>query len=74
VVVNLAASNIRKEGSAYDLPIALCILSASGQIETGLLEKYVIMGELSLDGELRPSKGYCPLRFSHVKEELKAFI
>src|SRR5882762_5688608 len=61
VVVNLAPADIRKEGSAYDLPIALCILFASGQINTELLEKYVIMGELSLDGTAADQRriAYC---------------
>jgi len=74
VVVNLAPADIRKEGSAYDLPIALCILSASAQISTELLEKYVIMGELSLDGELRPIKGVLPIAIQSRKEEFKGFI
>ena len=74
VVVNLAPADIRKEGSAYDLPIALCILLASGQINTELLEKYVIMGELSLDGELRPIKGVLPIALQSSKEEFKGFI
>ncbi len=74
VVVNLAPADIRKEGSAYDLPIALCILSASVQINTELLEKYVIMGELSLDGELRPIKGVLPIAIQSRKEEFRGFI
>ena len=74
VVVNLAPADIRKEGSAYDLPIALCILSASNQIETELLEKYVIMGELSLDGELRPIKGVLPIAIQSRKQEFKGLI
>ena len=57
VVVNLAPADIRKECSSYDLPIGLCILKASGQIKAEELEKYVIMGELSLDGVVRPIKG-----------------
>src|SRR5260221_8236716 len=72
VVVNLAPADIRKEGSAYDLPIALCILSASGQITTELLEKYIIMGELSLDGELRPIKGVLPIAIQSRKEEFRS--
>lgn len=50
IVVNLAPADIRKEGSAYDLPIAIGIFAASGQIEADELVKYFIMGELSLDG------------------------
>src|SRR5688572_29095601 len=55
-VVNLAPADIRKEGSAYDLPIALCVLHASAQIETDKHEDFVIMVELALDGTLRPIK------------------
>jgi magnesium chelatase family protein len=61
VVVNLAPADLRKEGSAYDLPIALGILQASGQMETDQLDKYIILGELSLDGILRPIKGVLPI-------------
>ena len=74
VVVNLAPADVRKEGSAYDLPIALCILSASAQIETKILEEYVIMGELSLDGKLRPIKGALPISIQCRKENFKGFI
>jgi magnesium chelatase family protein len=74
VVVNMAPADIRKEGSAYDLPIALAILHASGQIMTDLLEKYVIMGELSLDGAVRPIKGALPIAIQSRKEEFKGFI
>ncbi len=74
VVVNLAPADIRKEGSAYDLPIALAILSASAQIQTIILEQYVIMGELSLDGELRPIKGVLPIAIQSRKENFKGFI
>ncbi|MBS1486553.1 MAG: YifB family Mg chelatase-like AAA ATPase [Bacteroidetes bacterium] len=74
VVVNLAPADLRKEGSAYDLPIALCVLAASAQITTDLLEQYVIMGELSLDGELRPIKGVLPIAIQARKEEFKGFI
>jgi magnesium chelatase family protein len=73
-VVNLAPADIRKEGSAYDLPIALCILKASGQISTELLEQYVIMGELALDGTLRPIKGVLPIAIQAGKEGFKGFI
>src|SRR5215217_4240009 len=54
IVINLAPADIRKEGSAYDLPIAIGILAASGQIESAEADKYFIMGELSLDGGLQP--------------------
>lgn len=61
VVINLAPADIRKEGSAYDLPMALSILHASEQAHFPKLESLVIMGELSLDGMLRPIKGALPM-------------
>ena len=73
-VVNLAPADIRKEGSAYDLPIALCVLQSSGQIETKKLEDYVIMGELALDGTLRPIKGVLPIAIQTRREGIKGFI
>lgn len=74
VVVNLAPADLRKEGSAYDLPIALSVLKASGQIEAEELDKYVIMGELSLDGILRPIKGVLPIAIQARKAEFKGFV
>jgi len=74
VVVNLAPADLRKEGSAYDLPIALSVLKASGQIEAEELDKFVIMGELSLDGILRPIKGVLPIAIQARKEEFKGFV
>ncbi|MEP1034274.1 YifB family Mg chelatase-like AAA ATPase [Ekhidna sp.] len=74
VVVNLAPADIRKEGSAYDLPIALGILKASEQIIAESLEDYVIMGELALDGELRPIKGALPIAIEARRNGFKGFI
>ncbi len=74
IVVNLAPADIRKEGAAYDLPIALGILSASGQLNSPRLEEYVIMGELSLDGALRPIKGVLPIAIEARKRGFKGFI
>lgn len=74
VVVNLAPADLRKEGSAYDLPIALSVLKASGQIEAEELDKYMIMGELSLDGILRPIKGVLPIAIQARREEFKGFV
>ena len=73
-VVNLAPADIRKEGSAYDLPIALAYLAASGQIEAPEIDRYVLMGELALDGELRPIKGALPIAIQARKENFKGFI
>ena len=61
IIVNMAPADIKKEGSSYDLTIALGILTASGQIETDELEKYILLGELSLDGTLQPIKGVLPI-------------
>ena len=73
-VVNLAPADIRKEGSAYDLSIALGVLSASGQITTDLLEQYIIMGELTLEGTLRPIKGVLPIAIQARREKFRGFI
>ena len=73
-VVNLAPADIRKEGSAYDLPIALCILEASGQIVTKKLDTFMIMGELALDGVLRPIKGVLPIAIHARREGFKGLI
>ncbi|MDR0814144.1 MAG: YifB family Mg chelatase-like AAA ATPase [Bacteroidales bacterium] len=61
VVINMAPADIRKEGSAYDLPLAIGILAASEQIKGNMLEQCVIMGELSLDGTIQPIKGALPI-------------
>lgn len=75
VVVNLAPADIRKEGSAYDLPIALGVLQASEQISAVRNpEEYVIMGELALDGTLRPIKGVLPIAIEARKQGFKGFI
>lgn len=74
VVVNLAPADIRKEGSAYDLPIALSVLQASGQMIAHDLERYVIMGELALDGCLRPIKGVLPIAIQTKREKFKGFV
>ncbi len=74
VIINLAPADIRKEGSAYDLPIALGILAASGQIEISDFESYIIMGELSLDGYIQPIKGALPIALQARKEGYKALI
>jgi len=74
VIVNLAPADIRKEGSSYDLPIALGVLKASGQISTTELDKYLILGELGLDGKLRPIKGVLSMAIEARKSGLKGFI
>lgn len=75
LIVNLAPADIRKEGSAYDLPLALAILSATKQINAPDIDKYVIMGELALDGSLRPIKGALPIAImARQNEHIKGFI
>lgn len=61
VVVNMSPADVRKEGAAYDLPIAIGILAADGKLPADRLGKYVIMGELSLDGTVLPIKGALPM-------------
>ncbi len=73
-VVNMAPADIKKEGSAYDLPIALGILQGSEQIVSQNLSDYVIMGELSLDGMLRPIKGVLPIAIEAREKGFKGFI
>jgi magnesium chelatase family protein len=73
-VINLAPADIRKEGSAFDLPMAMGILAASGQIKHELLSDYILMGELSLDGGLQPIKGALPIAIQARKEGFKGII
>ncbi len=74
LIINLAPSDIRKEGSAYDLPISLGILAATKQISGERLEDYLIMGEISLDGTIRPIKGILPIAIQARKEKFKGII
>jgi len=74
LVVNMAPADIRKEGSAYDLTIAIGILAASGQMNEESINDYVIMGELSLDGSLQPIKGALPISIQAKKEGFKGFV
>ena len=74
ITVNMAPADIKKEGSSYDLTLAIGILAASEQIKTDLLEHYVIMGELSLDGFIRPIKGVLPIAIKAKEEGFKGII
>ena len=74
IVINLAPADIRKEGSAYDLPMAIGILAASEQIHCEDLESFLIMGELSLDGTIQPIKGALPIAIQAKKELFKHLI
>jgi len=73
-VVNLAPADVRKEGSSYDLPIAVGLLASTGQIQGELLTSSVLMGELSLDGHLRPIKGALPIAIQARKEKFERLI
>ncbi|MEI9921006.1 MAG: YifB family Mg chelatase-like AAA ATPase [Bacteroidota bacterium] len=74
VVVNLAPADIRKEGASYDLPIAISILAASQQETFESLGKYVVTGELALDGHMRPIKGVLPIAIASARENFKGII
>jgi magnesium chelatase family protein len=74
ITINMAPADLRKEGSAYDLTLAVGILAASNQIQVDNLEQYVIMGELSLDGSLQPIKGALPIAVKAREEGFKHFI
>lgn len=74
ITINLAPADIRKEGSSYDLPIAIGLLAASGQISTNSLEEFIIMGELSLDGTLQPIKGALPIALEARNNGFKGLI
>lgn len=74
ITINMAPADMRKEGSAYDLPIAMGILAASGQIKSDTIGDYLIMGELSLDGSLQPIRGALPIAIKAREEGFKGFI
>ena len=74
ITVNMAPADIRKEGSAYDLTIAIGILAASEQISSDKTGDYVIMGELALDGNIRPIKGALPIAVEAQKDGFKGII
>ncbi len=74
ITINMAPADMRKEGSAYDLSFAIGILAANGQIVSNEIDKYIIMGELSLDGGLQPIKGALPIAIQARKEGFKGFI
>lgn len=74
IVVNLAPADIRKEGSAYDLPIAIAILAASEQLSDERIADFVIMGELSLDGSVLPIRGALPIALEAKKQGFRGVI
>jgi len=74
ITVNLAPANLPKEGSSFDLPIAVGLLAMSGQIRSDKLKETLILGELALDGALRPVKGVLPVTVEARKRDLKQVI
>lgn len=74
ITVNLAPADLPKEGSAFDLPIAVTILEATGQLRTNKLEDTLILGELALDGKIRPVKGILPMVVEARNQEMKNVI
>lgn len=74
VVVNMSPADVRKEGAAYDLPIAIAVLAADGKLAVEHLHEYMIMGELSLDGTILPIKGILPMAIKARAQGFKGFI
>jgi len=74
VTINLAPADIKKEGAAFDLPMAIGILAAIGHVSEERLNDYVLLGELSLDGRLRPIRGVLPIAVAVVKEGIRGIL
>lgn len=74
ITVNLAPADIKKEGSSFDLPIAIGILAASQTIRAGALDRYAVLGELSLDGSLKPIKGAISISLAARANRLDGLI
>ena len=74
ITVNMAPADIRKEGSGYDLPLAIAIMAASGSIQCAELEQYLMVGELGLDGRLQPVRGALPIAIKARAEKFKGLI
>jgi len=74
ITINMAPADLRKEGTAYDLPLAVGLLAATGAFSSDRLEHYILMGELSLDGSLRPIRGSLPIAIQAQKEGFKGIM
>lgn len=74
ITVNMAPADLRKEGSSYDMPLAIGILAAIGKIKPDMLSEYMIVGELGLDGMIQPVKGALPISIRARKEKFKGLI
>lgn len=74
ITINLAPADVRKEGSGFDLPIALGVICEAGQLRTEMLNDFVFVGELSLDGKIRPVRGILPIAIEVRKQGLKGMV
>ncbi len=74
ITVNLAPADIPKKGATFDLPIAIGLLTALGEVQTTFLDKILLMGELALDGKLRPIQGALPIAICAKKEGISCII
>ena len=74
ITVNMAPADIRKEGSAYDLPLAIAILAADNKVQSEHLNEYMLVGELGLDGKLQPVRGALPIAIRARAEKFKGLI
>lgn len=74
VVVNMSPADVKKEGSAYDLPLAIAVLAADEKVTADRLERFMLMGELSLDGSLQPIKGVLPMAIKAREHGLDGII
>ena len=74
IIINMAPADIRKEGAAYDLPLAIVIMASGGEVSTSMLDDYIIMGEMGLDGTLQPVKGALSMAIKARSEGYKGII
>ncbi|MCD8202354.1 MAG: ATP-binding protein, partial [Prevotella sp.] len=74
ITVNMAPADLRKEGSGYDLPLAIGILAAMEKVKPDMLSSYMLVGELGLDGKIQPIRGALPIAIRARKEKFKGLI
>ncbi|MBQ9646675.1 MAG: magnesium chelatase, partial [Prevotella sp.] len=74
ITINMAPADIRKEGSSYDLPLAMAILAASGMVNNDMLDGYMLVGEIGLDGRLQPIRGALPIAIKARADKFKGLI
>ena len=74
ITINLAPADLKKEGSGFDLPLAIALLAANGNLHSDVLDHYMLVGELSLDGHLQPIKGALPIAIRARAEKFKGLI